>query len=175
MVNRPRWMPIVAAALACLPVAGCTSWKLSAPDARAPMPFDDVPAGAARVCVVRTSILALAVPFPTHDDGVLVGATRGQSFFCYVAEPGEHEIAIDADETEYAKLTARAGESYYLHEEVDNVFGWVKCRAVWIHAEEAKELVAGADHRVLVGVPGSEKLPPAVPFAPARHVIVGAR
>ena len=117
-------------AIASFAMAGCTSWKLDAPPAGTVMPSGAIPSGYARVCVVRTSVLALAVPFPTHDDGVLVGATRGPSFFCYLAAPGEHEIAIDADETEHARLTAQAGASYVLKEEVDNIFGYVKCRSI---------------------------------------------
>jgi hypothetical protein len=173
MLSRARmpgpWKLLAPAAVAVAPllVAGCTSWKLAQPAAATVMPFDAAPPAAARVCVVRTSILALAVTFPTHDDGVLVGATRGQSFFCYLAEPGEHEIAIDADETEHAHLTAKAGESYFLKEEVDNIFGYVKCRSVWVKADDARDLVASADHLVLVGVPGEEKLPGDAPFAPA--------
>jgi hypothetical protein len=165
------WKLLAPAAVAVAPllVAGCTSWKLAQPAAATLMPFDAAPPAAARVCVVRTSILALAVTFPTHDDGVLVGATRGQSFFCYLAEPGDHEIAIEADETEHAHLTAKAGESYFLKEEVDNIFGWVKCRSIWVKADDARDLVASADHLVLVGVPGEEKLPGDTPFAPAHR------
>lgn len=157
-------------AIASFAMAGCTSWKLDAPPAGTVMPSGAIPSGYARVCVVRTSVLALAVPFPTHDDGVLVGATRGPSFFCYLAAPGEHEIAIDADETEHARLTAQAGASYVLKEEVDNIFGYVKCRSIRIRAADAKDLFETVDYRVLVGVPGSERLPPAIPWAPALRV-----
>lgn len=172
------WRLLLAAGVAAAPalVAGCTSWKLAEPQtAAAVTPFDPVPPGVARVCVVRTSILALAVPFPTHDDGVLVGATRGQSFFCYLAQPGSHDIAIDADETEHAHIEAQAGREYFLKEEVDNIFGWVKCRAIWVTPEDARDLVASADHRVLVGVPGSETLPGERPYAPARAVAAAPR
>lgn len=158
---------LFAAALS-LVCASCTSWKLAEPPAAAVSPAGPVPPGVARVCVVRTSVLALAVPFPTRDDDVLVGATRGQSYFCYVAQPGEHEITVEADEMEHARLTAQAGANYVLKEEVDNIFGYVKARAVWIRPEQAEDLFSSADHRVLVGVPGSEKLPPDVPFAPAK-------
>jgi hypothetical protein len=163
-----RLLFVVAAAGTPLPIAGCTSWKLAEPQTAAAAPFEPLPPGVARVCVVRTSILALAVPFPTHDNGVLVGATRGQSFFCYLAQPGDHDIAIEADETEHARLEAQPGAAYFLKEEVDNIFGYVKCRAVWVRAEDARDLLASADHRVLVGVPGSEKLPGERPYAPAR-------
>lgn len=162
-------MKLAIVLLALMPVA-CTSWKLVSSSAAVLRPTSSPPADAAKVCVVRTSVLAHAVTFPTHDNGALVGATRGPGHFCYVAEPGEHEIAIEADEVENAKLTAEAGKSYFLKQEVDNILGYVKCRAVWVDETEARELFAGTNYEVLVGVPGSEKLPSDPPYAPAKKV-----
>jgi hypothetical protein len=148
--------------------AACTSYKLTEPDRALPAMGADFPQSAARVCVVRTSVLAGAVTFPTRDNGVLVGATRGPTHFCYLAEPGHHDIAIEADEAEHAKLDAVAGRSYYLKQEVDNVLGYVKCRGVWVDEAEAKGLLEASTYEVLSGVPGSDTLPPNPPFAPAQ-------
>jgi hypothetical protein len=160
---------VLAAAAALSPALfGCTSWKLAEPRS-APRLEQTAPSDAALVCVMRTSVLAMAVTFPTHDDGALVGATRGPGHFCYLAEPGDHVISIEADAVETAKLTAIAGARYFLKEEVDNIFGYVKCRAVWMKEEEAKESLDASPSEMLVGVPGSEKLPPDPPYAPAIH------
>jgi hypothetical protein len=123
----------------------------------------------AKVCVVRTSVLAQAVTFPTRDNGVLVGATRGPTHFCYLAEPGAHEISVEADSVETAKLQAEAGKSYVLKEEVDNIFGYVKCRAVWVDPAAAEDLFQSSYYEVLTGVPGTEALPGSPPVAPARR------
>jgi hypothetical protein len=98
---------------------------------------------------------------------VLVGATRGPTHFCDLAEPGDHEIEIEAAEGEKAKLTAEAGKSYFLKQEVDNIFGYVKCRGVWLTEAAAKHLFNSSDCEILVGVPGSERLPPNPPYARA--------
>jgi hypothetical protein len=111
--------------------------------------------------------MAQAVTFPVHDGSMLVGATRGPGHFCYFAEPGRHAIAIEADEVEHAEVIAEPGGRYYLKQEVDNLFGYVKCRAIWVTEPIARELLDGSSSRVLVGVPGSERLPGEVPFAPA--------
>jgi hypothetical protein len=161
-----RWIPTLLLFFS----VGCTSWKLAPPATAAVHPSSAPPASAAKICVVRTSVLAQAVTFPTHDNGVLVGATRGPTHFCYLAEPGEHEIAIEADELEKAKLTAEAGKSYFLKQEVDYILGYVKCRGVWLAESEAKDLFENSAYEVLVGVPGSESLPPNPPYAPARKL-----
>lgn len=154
-----------------LPVVACSSYKLATPEPNSAVSFTSaVPSSEARVCVVRTSILALAVTFVTHDNEVLVGATQGPTYFCYVAEPGVHDISIDTgDEVARATLSAEAGQTYYLKEEVENLFGVVKCRPTWVTEGVARELVRESTQAVLVGVPGSEKLPSATPYAPIRR------
>jgi hypothetical protein len=148
--------------------AGCAGYQLTEPERAFPAMGSEFPRTVARVCVVRTSFLARFMIFPVRDDGVLVGATRGSTHFCYLAEPGHHEIAIEADEAEHAELDAVAGRSYYLKQEVDNVFGHVTCRAKWIEPTEARALLDASTYEVLAGVPGSEAVPRDPPVAPAQ-------
>ena len=119
--------------------------------------------------MIRTAVVAIAVTFPTRDNGTLVGATSGPTYFCYFAEPGEHVIVSEADEKETARLSAEAGKTYFLKQEVDFYFGYVKCRAVWVTQTEAASLFRSSYPGVLVGVPGSERLPPTLPYAPAKR------
>jgi hypothetical protein len=173
MVRSTSWMATsLALAIAMLPA--CTSWKLEQIVAPLP-PMAPAPANAAKICVVRTSVLAAAVTFPTRDDGVLVGATRGPGHFCYLAEPGEHDITIVADEPEHATLLAEPGHSYYLKQEVDNIFGYVKCRAVWVADSAARDAFDSTYYEALVGVPGGEALPDSPPFAPSRKTAIVAQ
>lgn len=163
-----RALLAAAAVTAALGGAACTSYKLAEP--AAPLqPWSSAPGGLATICVVRTSVLALAVAFPTRDNGMLVGATRGPSRFCYYAEPGEHEITVESDATETAHLVAEPEGRYFLKLEVDNIAGWVRGRAVWVTEDVAREDFDSSIYQILVGVPGSEKLPGEVPIAPARE------
>lgn len=157
-----------AAVVAAIAATGCTSYKLAEP--QAPLqPWAPAPGGLATICVVRTSVLALAVAFPTHDNGMLVGATRGPSRFCYYAEPGEHDIVVESDSDETAHLVAEPEGRYFLKLEVDNIAGWVRGRPVWVTEDVAREDFDSSIYKVLVGVPGTEKLPGEVPIAPARQ------
>ena len=96
--------------------------------------------------MIRTSHLAQAVAFATLDNGTLVGATKGPTFFCYKAEPGEHTLRIEADEPTTVKLQAVGGRSYYLHEKVP--FGFMlRCDAECVSEPKARELVERLDLR----------------------------
>lgn len=163
-----RFVPLAILSALGFTASGCTSWKLAEPAAPPISPLAPAPHHTAKVCVVRTSVLAQAVTFPTRDNGVLVGATRGRGHFCWFAEPGAHDIDIEADEVEHAHLTAAAGHTYILEQEVDNVFGYVKCRAVWKAAEDARAAFDDTPYETLSGVPGSEKLPELTTHVPAR-------
>jgi hypothetical protein len=168
-VTAMKALPIGLAAALGVWVLGCTSWKLDEPRVAPSFVAQPLPPNAALVCLERTSALAQAVTFPTHDDGILVGATRGPGHFCYLAEAGEHVITMEADEVETAKLTAVAGQRYFLEQQVDFLFGYVKCRATWVAEPEARQPLDDTPYEVLVGVPGTERLPAAAPFAPAMH------
>lgn len=165
MGRRWLWSGVVVATLGTW---GCSSWKLATAPDGAVAPTTPLPQAAARVCVVRTSLLAMAVTMPTHDNGMLVGATRGPTYFCYFAEPGEHEITIEADEIERVTFKAEAGRNYLLKQEVELNFGWVRCHAVWRPESEGEDLFSSSEHEILVGVPSDQHLPPLAILAPAR-------
>ncbi len=150
-------------------LSACSSWKVQPPRRPVLEPFAALPPGAAEVCVLRTSVLAQAVAFPTRDNGVLVGATKGPTYFCYLAGEGHHVIDIESDDDDEARLVVEAGKRYWLKQEVDFLFGHVSCRPVWLDESVAREELASAEHEVLVGVPGDEKLPGDRPFVPGRR------
>lgn len=162
-------MALCASAIFAILVTGCAGWKLSQPETVAVHPFLPQPAHVAKVCVIRTSVLEDGVTFVSRDNGVLVGATRGPTYFCYYAEPGDHDLSIEADEWASAKLRAQAGQSYYLKEEVAIERGKVKGQGVWVDESIARQLVDNSDYAVLVRAPGKERVPDEVPFAPVRH------
>jgi hypothetical protein len=166
-------LPLLAS---CLVFAGCSSYSLAAPKVPPAAAFGPARTDVATVCVIRPSHWAVAVTFVVHDDDQLVGATRGESYFCYFARPGEHRIASStADPTDrdgHATLTAVAGGRYWLHQDFDNVFGSITDKLQWVDEARARQLLddGSCDYKVLDGVPGEERLPGAVPIAPARAV-----
>lgn len=164
------------ALLACgaaLFVGGCYSYGLRKPAAP---PVDAFAAldGAGQICVLRPHWHAAAVTAVVHDDGRLVGATRGPTYFCYAASPGHHFIDSKADTVEDATVDVEPGKRYYLHQIVDNIFGVVRTRLAWVTEDEAHRLIPKCGYRELTSVPGDERLPSAAPV-PALALADSAR
>jgi len=148
--------------LATASLLACSPYRL-APAPAEPgavvQPFTTYIDGMATVCMIRTAQLALAVTFIVHDNDLLVGATRGPTYFCYRAQPGRHRIAITSDDGEQrfdVLLEPRA--RYYLDQRLEADFGDVLPHAVWVDEATATRLLARSEHRILQGAPASEHL-----------------
>jgi hypothetical protein len=95
------------------------------------------------------------------DNQRLVGATEGQSYFCYLAEPGEHTVqANDAIES----FTAIAGEHYYLRHRYSG--GGDSLDRVGVPT--ARALEAHCVYTVLDETPEGRSTPPAIALARAK-------
>ena len=145
-----------------LVLAGC------APAPRVASELGTVPAGSARVCVVRPEEAASHVTMKLRDNGRLVGATRGRTYACWLAAPGAHQITSDADDTGPTLLRVEAGARYFLHLEVSELGGAAHAHLDVVDERAAEELVDACDARVLVSVPGHDDATGAMPIAPAR-------
>jgi hypothetical protein len=146
--------------------AACSPYRIAAPRAEVLHPFAPIPSEFARVCVIRTSHMAQAVTFTTFDNGALVGATKGPTFFCYKAEPGDHALRIEADEPTSLTFRAEGGQSYYLHQKVPFAL-MLRCDAAWVSQPVARDLVDDSTYEVLTQTPSGEPPPAPIPFAKA--------
>jgi hypothetical protein len=161
--------------LGCLgTLAGATGCApgLEGRDAHAPTIADlgPVPAGSAQVCVVRPEVTSSQVSMMVHDNGRLVGATRGTTFFCYLASPGDHQITSADDDTGPQFFHAQGGARYWLHQEVVDLAGHTHAHLDWVDESTALELLESCEARVRVSIPGHENEPATQPFAPAQKL-----
>lgn len=126
-----------------------------------------VPATAARVCIVRPASTGSNVTMEIRDNKRLVGATRGSTFVCWLAAPGEHQITSVDDDTGPTYLHARAGRHYWLHQDVIMLAGDLHAHLDWIDDATASELLDACTARVMVDVPGHGERTDAVAVTPA--------
>lgn len=170
--SRPILHILVAALLGA---AACSSYEHRTLD-RAPAELARVPPDAARICVYRPHHVAALVPAVVHDNGRLVGMTRGPSYFCYLAEPGWHTIVtrygddIDAelgtDDLAEATVLVAAGERRYLHHDVTAI---MRLAARWQDdPARAEHDIAGCRYIALHRVPPGEAPLAAGERAPAQ-------
>ena len=126
--------------------------------------------GVATVCIFRSARLAQAVSFVVHDNGVVVGATRGRSHFCYEAEPGNHTIISsthDAADTP-ARIDAHlAPMRYWLRQDTSSNIGALTSVLTWVDEAAATAAASGTPYTQLAEVRPGETIPPPIPFAPA--------
>lgn len=129
-----------------------------APRTRAPktveLELGPVPSTAARVCVLRPDDLAAEVTMEMRDNGRLVGATRGETFVCWLAAPGPHQITSHDDDTGPTFFHARAGAHYWLHQEVSVLGGEVHAHLDWVDDRVAAGMLDACTARVRVAIPG---------------------
>lgn len=156
-----------AVALAAFGFAGCSPPASPQAPHAAMADLGPVPAGAAQVCVVRPISTAAQVSMPVRDNGRLVGATRGATFFCYLVASGVHLITSTDDDTGPTFLQAVPGARYWLHQDVVELTGDVHAHLDWVDEATALEMLDACEARVRVAVPGHDDEPAAQPIVPA--------
>ncbi|HEX8795499.1 MAG TPA: hypothetical protein VF765_31330 [Polyangiaceae bacterium] len=149
--------------------AGCATYALAAPSEPPIAPFGPAPRQAATVCVIRPSHWSLTATYVVHDDGQLVGGLKGESYFCYFAQPGPHRIAVargDSPMAEAAITTLHAvrGHRYWLEQRYDYTFG---DQLGWIQEDRARDLIDGCTYKEIVDAPADDAVPFGIPVAPA--------
>src|SRR4051794_40924354 len=108
--------------LAFVALAACTpasKYRLAEPSSTPVRPFDPPPSQYGEICVIHPDPRGSSVTHVVRDNGKLVGATSGPSYFCYYAEPGEHEIADEGSDAVAARTVVEAKHHYYVHAEVN--------------------------------------------------------
>ena len=164
--GRVMRLPLAAfSLLAVSALGGCSSYQVSQPTVAVLHPFAPIPQDFARVCAIRTEIYAAHVAFPTYDNDQLVGVTKGATFFCYKAEPGDHVVRIDSDPPFALDLHVEAGKSYYIHEQVPVELG-ARCMATQVDEARAKDLIE-ASRYATTSLAHGEAPPDPVPYAKA--------
>jgi len=143
---------MVRARLALLSVmlAGCSPLRVVKSDAP---PFDareGPPLGAVEICVVRPHSLGFATTLPVRDGGVLVGATRGPSYFCYRAAPGRHRLVSGGGSL---TLDVTPGQRQFVHQAM------LPRRLVAVDAARGQAMLARCAYLLVADAPDDDAPP----------------
>lgn len=80
----------------------------------------------ARIYILRPSILGSAVKMKVFCNEELVGKTGPKSYISWNVEEGEYTIRSSAENNDYFKIQAKAGQTYYIKQTPK--MGWVMAR-----------------------------------------------
>ncbi|MSP63433.1 MAG: hypothetical protein EXR72_24435 [Myxococcales bacterium] len=162
--------------MACLilfAAGGCSPFWVARPEAPPIDALGRPPGGLGQLCVVREFWGVSAVTLVVRDNGHVVGATRGPSYFCYFAEPGRHRIVSEVsdsgriDAPRETAVEILPGGRYYLAQTVaagGQTIGWIS-------EADAGKRVEKCGYQVLIRGPGNDPLPGMTPVAGAERTL----
>ena len=130
-------------------LAGCfpASYTIETPLTPPIDPSAAVRADAAQVCVVREA--GSLFTYVVHDNGHLVGATRGPGFFCYDVRPGLHRVTSEvAQDSVSVDITVARGERVFVRQSVETPHTLTR-----VTDAEGRSSMRGAHYEQLVAGP----------------------
>jgi hypothetical protein len=81
-------------------------------------PTGEQTAGKALVYILRSSTYGLLVQTKLAVDGEWKGVNRGHNYFFFTVQPGLHYFCSQAENQSVLVLTAEAGKTYYIEQEI---------------------------------------------------------
>lgn len=98
--------------------AGCTSIPMGSAEDDVRGKSFTVKPGKANIYLYRHETLGFAVPMSIRIDGRPAGKTLAKTYLVWEVEPGKHTITSHAEDENALTLHTKAGESYYVWQEV---------------------------------------------------------
>lgn len=119
-----------------LKACGTTEVKYSAKTDKKQHPVPEPPADKALVFVIRPTMWGNKIQTKLAVDGQWVGTNRGDNYFFFTLEPGEHHFCSDSENRSLLSLKVEAGKTYYLQQKIK--VGLWKARNKLVVLDEAE-------------------------------------
>ncbi|MFZ0211258.1 MAG: DUF2846 domain-containing protein [Candidatus Acidiferrales bacterium] len=87
-----------------------------------PIELAPLPAGKAMVYVVRPTHFGAAIQTKLSMDGNWMGVNMADSYFVFLADPGEHKFCSQSENSSRLTLTLEAGKTYFLQQHISSGF-----------------------------------------------------
>lgn len=116
--------------------------KHSAKTDKTQHPTPEAPPDKALIYVIRPTMGGNKVQTKLGVDGKWMGVNRGDNYFFFTLEPGEHYFCSQAENRSVMALTVEASKTYYLQQKIR--MGWMKAgnNLVLLNEAEGKEGLA---------------------------------
>lgn len=107
----------------------------------------------ALIYVIRPTMMGNKVQSKLAVDGKIVGINRGDNYFFFTLEPGEHYFCSQSENRSVLPLKVEAGKTYYLQQKVKMGFAKARTKLVVLNKEKGEEGLAKC-HPSSFGVKG---------------------
>lgn len=105
-------------------------------------PTPEPPEGQALIYVIRPTMSGNKIQTKLGVDGKWVGVNRGNNYFFFTLEPGEHYFCSQAENKSVLGLNVEAGKTYYLQQKIRMGFMKARNKLVALEEEEGKKGLA---------------------------------
>jgi hypothetical protein len=119
-----------------LKACGLKEVKYSADTDKKQHPVPEAPADKALVFVIRPTLWGNKIQTKLAVDGQWVGVNRGNNYFFFTLDPGEHHFCSDSENRSLLTLNVEAGKTYYLQQKIK--VGMWKARNKLVALDEAE-------------------------------------
>jgi hypothetical protein len=105
-------------------------------------PTPEQPADKALIYVVRPTMFGNKVQTKLAVDGQFKGVNRGNNYFFFTLDPGEHYFCSQAENKSVLAMTVEAGKTYYVQQQIKMGFMKARTKLVAMNAEEGQKALA---------------------------------
>ena len=117
-MNKKRSLLLVLAGAMLVMVSACASVPMAPPEMDMKAKSMTAPKDKALVYLYRNEAMGAAIKMTVNLDGRFAGQTASKTYFMWLLPPGKHEFASVTENTSTLNLDAKAGETYYIWQEV---------------------------------------------------------
>jgi hypothetical protein len=119
-----------------LKACGSKEIKYSTKTDKKQHPVPEPPADKALIFVIRPTMWGNKVQTKLAVDGEWMGVNRGDNYFFFTLDPGEHYFCSDSENRSLVTLKVEAGKTYYLQQKIK--MGMWKARNKLVVLDEAE-------------------------------------
>lgn len=124
-------------------LSGCASVPMASLDEdRQAKMFAPSP-GQATIYLYRNESLGGAITMPVSLDDRIMGRTAPKTYFVWRVAPGKHEVASHTENTAKIVIDTRAGENYYIWQEVKWGMWAPRSQLHEVETEKAQKAIKG--------------------------------
>jgi hypothetical protein len=105
-------------------------------------PTPDPPTDKAMVYIIRPTMIGMAIQTKLAVDGHWIGANRGDNYFYFTLDPGEHGFCSEAENRSLLTAKLDAGKTYYFQQKMEPGFMKARSKFVMLSDDEGKKGLA---------------------------------